>query len=73
MFLIRLAVIIAQSWYSVEHEDVFGTVLTGDAPTTSEWSTILLPTKMSFILEVWQYKKISLAWHFSNAETCDDD
>ena len=25
---------------------------TGDAPTTSEWSTILLPTKMSLILEV---------------------
>ena len=26
---------------------------TGDAPTTSEWSTILLPTKELLILEVW--------------------
>ena len=25
------------------------------APTTSEWSTILLPTKVWLILEVWQY------------------
>ena len=24
-------------------------------PTTSEWSTILLPTKVHLILEVWQY------------------
>ena len=28
---------------------------TGDAPTTSEWSTILLPTKVQLILEVWWY------------------
>ena len=29
---------------------------TGDAPTTSEWSTILLPTKMGLIIsEVWWY------------------
>ena len=27
----------------------------GDAPTTSEWSTILLPTKVRRILEVWWY------------------
>ena len=26
-----------------------------DAPTTFEWSTILLPTKVWLILEVWQY------------------
>ena len=30
-------------------------MLTGDAPTTSEWSTILLPTMMWLILEVWWY------------------
>ena len=24
-----------------------------DAPTTSEWSTILLPTNVQHILEVW--------------------
>ena len=28
----------------VENEDVVGAAPTGDAPTTSEWSTILLPT-----------------------------
>ena len=28
---------------------------TGDAPTTSEWSTILLPTKVRIILETWRY------------------
>ena len=27
----------------------------GDAPTTSEWSTILLPTKVPLILEVCRY------------------
>ena len=27
----------------------------GAAPTTSEWSTILLPTKVRLILETWQY------------------
>ena len=37
-------------------EDVVGAVPTGDAPTTSEWSTILLPTKVQLILEVSQYK-----------------
>ena len=57
-FLSRLGVVFAQSievrcW--VENEDVVGAVLTGDAPTTSEWSTILLPTKEQLILEVWQY------------------
>ena len=30
----------------VENEDVVGAALTGDAPTTSEWSTIWLPTKV---------------------------
>ena len=36
----------------VENEDVVGAAPTGDAPTTSEWSTILLPTKVRLILEV---------------------
>ena len=57
-FSSRLAVVFAQSiearcW--VENEDVVGAALTGDAPTTSEWSTISLPTKMQLILEVWQF------------------
>ena len=28
---------------------------TGDVPTTSEWLTLLLPTKVCLILEVWRY------------------
>ena len=43
----------------VENEDVVGGALTGDAPTTSEWSTILLPNKMLLILDVWQYILVS--------------
>ena len=30
----------------------------GDAPTTSEWSTILLPTKAHLVLEVWRYMEM---------------
>ena len=36
----------------VENEDVVGAAQTGDAPTTSEWSTILLSTKVCLMLEV---------------------
>ena len=36
----------------VENEDAVGVAPTGDAPTTSEWSTILLTTKVILILEV---------------------
>ena len=35
----------------VENEDVVGAAPIGDAPTTSELSTILLPTKVRLILE----------------------
>ena len=38
----------------VENEDVVGAAPTGDAPTTSEWSTILLPTMVRLILETWR-------------------
>ena len=30
-------------------------MLTGDAPTTSKWSIILLHIKLHLILEIWQY------------------
>ena len=33
---------------------------TGGAPTTSEWSTILLPSKVRLILETWRYTKRTL-------------
>ena len=39
--------------YEVENEDVAGAAPTGDAPTTSEWSTILLPTRVRLVLEVY--------------------
>ena len=39
----------------VENEDVVGAAPAGDAPTTYEWSTILLPTKVRLILETWRY------------------
>ena len=48
----HLAVALAQcieAKYQVENEDVVGAALTGDAPTTSEWSKNLLPTKVSLI------------------------
>ena len=54
-FLVHFAVYFAQSTEarcSVENEDAVGTAPAGDAPTASEWSTILMPTKVSLILEV---------------------
>ena len=57
-FSSRLAVVFAQSiearsW--AENEDVVGAAPTGDAPTTSEWLTILLPIEVCLILEVLWY------------------
>ena len=51
-----LATVPAQSIESmclVENEDAVGAAQTGDAPTTSDRSTMLLPTKFRLILEVW--------------------
>ena len=52
----RLVVVFPQSNEArclVENEDVVGAAPKGVAPTTSEWSTILLPTKVPLILETW--------------------
>ena len=38
----------------VENEDVVGAAPIGGAPTLSEWSTGLLPTKVRLMLDVWQ-------------------
>ena len=57
-FSFRLAVVFAKSSEArcyVENEDLVGAAPTGDAPTTSEWSTILLPTKVRLILETLRY------------------
>ena len=62
-FLSRLVYVFAQSIeakYNVENEDVVGAAPTGDAPTTSEWSTILLPTMLRLVLEIARYIKIGL-------------
>ena len=58
MFLSRLIVVFAQSIIArcwVKNEDVVGAAPTGYAPTTFEWSTILLPTKVRLILKIWVY------------------
>ena len=58
-FSSRLAVVFAQSIeakYSVENEDVVGAAPTGDAPTTSDRSAILLPTQVSCI------RGLTLVW-----------
>ena len=55
-FSSRLADVFAQcteARCSVENEGVVGAAPISDAPTTSEWSTILLLTKVRLILEVW--------------------
>ena len=52
----RLAVVFAQSIIArclIENEDVAGAAPTGEASTTSKWSTILLPTQVRLIIEVW--------------------
>ena len=51
-FSFHLAVFFAQSIEAsckVENEDIVGAAPAGDAPTTSEWSTVLMLTKVSYI------------------------
>ena len=77
-----LPVVFAQSIearYQVGNEDAVGATPTGDAPTTSEWSTILLPTWVSYIrcfMVVLQYSGYSIrkvswwspeqnGWHYA--------
>ena len=47
--------VLSREWKNVDHSDAVGASPVGAAPTTSEWSTILLPTKVRLILEVWRY------------------
>ena len=49
MFSSHLVVVFALS-IEVKNEDVIGVVLTDIDPTTSDWSTNLLPTKVQLIL-----------------------
>ena len=71
-FSYRIAVVLAQSIearYQVENEDVVGAVQTGDAPTTSERATILLPLlTWTYIrglrapLPIWTSKPLRVVW-----------
>ena len=42
---------------------------TGVAPTTSKWSTILLPTKVQLMSEVWQYFTFWLTYYLGTPFT----
>ena len=55
----------------VENEDVVGAAPTGDAPTTSERSTFLLPTKVPLILEIWWY--LQLLWNHLDLQYSDNE
>ena len=55
----------------VENEDIVVAVPTGNAPTTFELSTILLPTKVHLISQVQQYMKIMIRWWFYCSNVSD--
>ena len=44
-----------------ENEDVVGAAPPGNAPTTSEWSTILLPVRVRLIIEFWRYVSLQIS------------
>ena len=53
----------------MDNEDVVGAAPTGEAPTTTELSTMILPTKVRLILEVWRYyvdmSHINTRWNYN--------
>ena len=59
-FSFRLAVCLCPHHWSqvLSNEDVVGAAPTSDAPNTSEWSKILLPTDICLILEFWWYYRL---------------
>ena len=66
-FLFHLAFVFVQSVearYYGDNEDIVEVPM-GDAPTTSEWSTILLPSRVRLMLEVLWY--ISYIWYVTCA------
>ena len=50
-----------------------GAAPTGDAPTTSEWSTVLLPTKVPLILGTWRYFAPVVCWSWQTEKMCSFD
>ena len=76
-FSCHLALVSAHSTEAT-NEDVVGAVLAEDAPPKSEWSTILLPTKVHLILEVWlitttrtRTRTRTNLFHLKNMEQCN--
>ena len=55
MYLVAVFAESLEAKCQVENEDVVGAAPTGDAPTTCEWTTILLPTKVRLILVILRY------------------
>ena len=53
-----------------ENEDVVGAAPTGEAPTTYEWSAILLHTKVRLILETWRYYEVFYGIPFGYWQWC---
>ena len=73
-FLSRLSIVLAQSIDArckLENEDVVGAAPTGDAPTTFEWSTVLLPTKVWLILEFDSRHQAGSSHHADSTLTYD--
>ena len=71
MFLVSSCSCLCQSNEArcqVENEDVDGAAPTGDAPTTSEWATILLPTKVRLILQTWRVTSFELPWQAASCK-----
>ena len=58
IYQLVLQLFFALYWSKVEKDEVVGAAPTGGAPATSEWSTILWPTKVRLILEVGWYLHI---------------
>ena len=51
----------------MDNDDVIGAAQAGDAPTTSEWSTIYLPIKVQLILETVIIYGIGLVLNWQQA------
>ena len=63
--------------YQVENEDVVGAAPTGDAPTTSKWSTVLLAHKgatdirdLTVYILVWISYSLDTTITFCYLENC---
>ena len=58
LLVLQLSAQSIEAMYYVEDQDVVGAVPIGYAQTTSEWSMILLPTKVWLKLDNWTVKSL---------------